>query len=177
MSEATPKQSGVVRVLRVIVGIIAIALAFFILAEPGLGVATLVLLLSFALLVLGFARLLRVLSHKLLTKLHRVVDIIAGVLSIILGFVVLSFPLLGISTLVLLLALAAMIYGITTIVLGAVARLLQKWVRAFLVVVGLLSVVFSFIVIGDPALGLFTLVILLAVSFLMNGIESIVSAI
>ena len=118
----------------------------------------------------------RGLSHKLFTKGHRVVDVIAGVLSIILGLVVLADPVLGASTLVLLLGLAAMIYGITTIVLGAVVAKLPKWLRGFLVATGVLTVIFSFVVLGFPALGLLTLVVMLTVSFLVNGVESIVSA-
>ena len=177
VSDATTKQSGALRIFHIIVGLIAIGLAFFILSEPGLGIGTLVLLLSIALLVLGISRVARGLSHKLFTKTHRAIDVLAGVLSIILGFVVLAFPLLGVSTLVLLLAFAAMIYGITAIALGALAKRLKKWSRAFLVIAGILSVLFSFLVIGDPALGLLTLVVLLAVSFLMNGIENIASAI
>ena len=176
MSDKT-KQSGALRIFHVIIGVIAIALAFFILAEPVLGVSTLVFLLSLVLLVLGFSRLVRGLSHRLFTKTHRIIDIIAGILSIVLGFVVLADPLLGATTLVFLLAFAAMIYGITTIVLGAMLKSLKKWSRAFLIVAGILSLVFSFVVLGFPALGLFTLVVMLAVSFLVNGIESIVSAI
>jgi uncharacterized membrane protein HdeD (DUF308 family) len=70
-----------------------------------------------------------------------------------------------------------MFYGITTIALGALAARLPKWVRGFFVVTGILSVIFSFVVIDLPALGALTLVVLLTVSFLVNGIESIVAAI
>jgi len=177
MSDSVTKQSGAVRIFRIIVGVIAIGLAFLILTEPGLGASTLVLLLSVALLVLGVSRLARGLSHRLFTRTHRVIDIIAGILSIVLGFVVLADPLLGVGTLVFLLAFAAMIYGITTIALGAVAKRLQKWSRAFLIIAGIVSVVFSFVVLDFPALGILTLTVMLAVSFLMSGIESIVSAI
>lgn len=158
-------------------GLIAIAAAFLIIGDPGLGVYTLVLLLSVTLLILGFSRLARGMSHRLFSKMHRVIDVIAGVLSIILGFVVLIFPLLGASTIVLLLAVATMIYGITTIVLGAMVARLSKLPRVVLVVTGVLSVVFSFAVIDFPALGMLTLVVLLAASFLVSGVESIVSAI
>jgi len=176
MAGATTKPSMALRAFHILLGLIAIGAAFVVIVEPGLGVLTLVLILSITLLVLGVSRLARGLSHKLFTKGHRVVDVIAGVLSIILGLVVLADPVLGASTLVLLLALAAMIYGITTIVLGAVVAKLPKWLRAFLVATGILTVIFSFVVLGFPALGLLTLVVMLTVSFLVNGVESIVSA-
>jgi uncharacterized membrane protein HdeD (DUF308 family) len=157
--------------------LIAIGAAFLIIADPGLGVYTLVLLLSVTLLILGISRLARGMSHKLFSKMHKAIDVMAGVLSIILGFVVLIFPLIGASTLVLLLAVAAMVYGITTIMLGAMVARLSKLPRAVLIVTGVLSVVFSFAVIDLPALGMLTLVVLLAASFLVSGVESIVSAI
>jgi len=177
MSETATKRPMTHRVFHIIMGLIAIAAAFVILAEPGLGIFTLVLILSLVLLVLGVSRLGRGLSHNLYSKKHRALDIVAGILGIILGLVVLADPMLGASTLVLLLAFAAMFYGITTIALGALATRLPKWVRGFLVVTGILSVIFSFVVLVFPALGALTLVVLLTVSFLVNGIESIVSAI
>ena len=67
MSDKT-KQSGALRIFHVIIGVIAIALAFFILAEPVLGVSTLVFLLSLVLLVLGFSRLVRGLSPGYLRR-------------------------------------------------------------------------------------------------------------
>jgi len=176
MSDATTKRPMALRAFHILLGLIAIGAAFVILAEPGLGVLTLVLILSITLLVLGVSRLARGLSHKLFTKLHRTLDVIAGVLAIVLGLVVLADPVLGASTLVLLLAFAAMIYGVTTIILGARADKLTKWLRGFLIATGVLSVIFSFIVIDLPALGVLTLVVMLTVSFLVNGIESIVAA-
>jgi uncharacterized membrane protein HdeD (DUF308 family) len=159
-----------------IMGLIAIGAGVIILAEPGLGILTLALILSITLLILGISRLARGLSHELFTKKHRALDVIAGVISIILGLVVSADPMLGASTIVLLLAFAAMIYGITTIILGALVNRLPKFARGFLVLTGILSVIFSVAVLDLPALGLLTLVVMLTVSFLVNGIESIVSA-
>lgn len=168
---------GWLRVLRIIFGLIAIVASFYVLASPGLAVYTLVLLLSFAMIMIGVSRLTRGLSHRLFSASHRVVDVIAGVLGIILGFVVLTYPLMGAITLIFLLALATMIYGFGSIAIGAIAKRLPKWVRVFLVVMGLLAVAFSLIVFGEPAIGMFTLMVMLSVSLMVHGIESIVSAI
>jgi uncharacterized membrane protein HdeD (DUF308 family) len=170
-------QPGWLRFVRIIFGLIAIAASFFVLAEPGLGVLTLVFLLSLAMITLGVARLARAFSHAMFSKGHRILDAIVGILGIILGLFVLADPLLGASTLVFLLAFVTMIYGIGSIVIGAWVGRLGKWLRALLVIFGVIGIVFAFIVLGDPALGIFTLVILLAVSLFVNGIESIVSAI
>jgi uncharacterized membrane protein HdeD (DUF308 family) len=105
------------------------------------------------------------------------VDAIVGVLGIILGFLVLGDPVLGASTLVLLLAFATMIYGIGSIVIGAWVARLAKWVRALIVIFGLVAIVFAFIVLANTAIAILTLVFFLAASLIFNGIESIVSAI
>jgi uncharacterized membrane protein HdeD (DUF308 family) len=171
---ATP---GWLRALRITFGLIAIVASFYVLSSPGFAVYTLVLLLSLAMIMIGMSRLARGLSHRLFSKAHRVIDVVAGVLGIILGFAVLSFPLMGAVTLIFLLAFATMVYGFGSVVIGAMARKLAKWVRGLLVIAGLLAVVFSFIVFAEPAIGAFTLIVILSVSLMVHGIESILSAI
>ncbi len=168
-----------VRVLRVMVGWIAIVASVVVLAWPGLAIFTLLFLLSFALLFLGVARIAHSFAAKLWSKGHRALHAVAGVLALILGVLVLAFPGLGIATLVFLLAFALLAYGIVSLVIGgsAVAGLLSKFVRALLIIVGSLSIIFSLLVIVFPAVGLVSLVIMLSVSFLLNGIESIISGI
>jgi len=171
---ATP---GWLRALRIIFGLIAIVASLYVLSSPGFAVYTLVLLLSLAMIMIGISKLARGLSHRLFSKAHRVIDVVAGMLGIILGFAVLSFPLMGAVTLIFLLAIATMVYGIGSVVIGAMAGRLPKWVRALLVIAGLLAVVFSLIVFAEPAIGALTLIVILSVSLMVNGIESILSAI
>ena len=173
------RRSDWVRALSVIVGFLAIAASVFVLVSPGLGVLTLLFILSFALIFLGIARIAASYEAKIWTKGHRALHAVAGVLALILGVLVLGFPMLGIGTLVFLLAFALLVYGIASLVIGgsAVANLLSKWMRALLVIVGALSIILSLIVIVYPALGLITLVVMLSVSLLLNGIESIISGI
>lgn len=56
METTTAKLPGWYRALATVVGLISIALAFVVLAFPGLAVLTLVFLLGFALLVIGIDR-------------------------------------------------------------------------------------------------------------------------
>jgi uncharacterized membrane protein HdeD (DUF308 family) len=173
------KTSNWVRVLRVIVGLIAIAASVVVLASPGLALFTILFLLSFALLFLGVARIAHSVAAKLWSKGHRALHAVAGVVTLILGALVLALPGLGIGTLIFLLAFALLAYGVVSLVIGgsAIANLLPKWVRALLVIVGALSVIFSLVVIVFPTIGVVTLVAMLSVSFLLNGIESIISGI
>ncbi len=57
MQGARPQLPGWYRAFAAVIGLISIALAFVVLADPALGVLTLVFLLGFALLVIGIDRL------------------------------------------------------------------------------------------------------------------------
>ena len=173
------KTSDWVRGLRVIFGFLAIAAGVIVLAMPGLAVLTLLFLLSFALFFLGIVRIVHSWDAKFWSKGHRALHAVAGVVAVILGAVFILFPGLGATTLVFLLAIAVLFYGIMSLVIGGsgVAGVLSTWRRALLVVVGALSVLLSLIVIAFPGVGLLTLAVMLSVSFLLNGIESIMSGI
>ena len=173
------QKSDWVRALRVIVGFLAILASVIVLALPGLAVFTLLFFLSFVLFFLGIARIVVSYEAKLWSKGHRALYAVAGVLAIIIGVLVLAFPVLGIGTMVFLLAFALMVYGIVSLIVGgsAAATLLSKWWRALLIIVGVLSVILSLLVIVFPGIGLVTLVVWLSVSFLLNGIESIISGV
>jgi len=171
-SVTTPTWS---RTLLVIFGLVAIAASIFVLAVPGIALLTLVFLLSFSLLFVGLSRVARGISLKALSRGHRVLDVIVGLLGIALGMVVFLFPLLGVGSLIFMLAFATMSYGIASVVIGASVSL-TKGVRALVLISGVLAIILSFIVLVNPAAAVLTLVFLLSVSFMVNGIESIVLA-
>ena len=164
------------RALLVIFGLVAIAASIFVLAVPGIALLTLVFLLSFSLLFVGLSRLARGISLKVLSRGHRVLDVLAGLLGIAIGIIVFLFPLLGISTLIFLLAFGTMIYGIVSVVIGASLSRLTRGVRALALLAGILAIILSVTVLVSPAVAILTLVFLLSVSFMVNGIESIVLA-
>jgi uncharacterized membrane protein HdeD (DUF308 family) len=161
------------------VGFIAIAASVVVLTFPGFSLITLLFLLSFTLFFLGIARIVYSVQAKLWSKGLRALYAVAGVLALILGAVVLAFPVFGVATLVFLLALALLAYGIVSLVVGgsAAASLVSKWRRALLIIVGALSVIFSLTVLLIPGIGVVTLVVWFSVSFLLNGIESIIAGI
>jgi uncharacterized membrane protein HdeD (DUF308 family) len=172
-SETTPTWS---RALLVIFGLLAIAASIFVLAVPGIALLTLVILLSVSLLFVGLSRLARGISLSKLSRGHRVLDILAGLLGIAIGIIVFLFPLLGIGTLVFMLAFGTMIYGIVSVAIGASASLMARGLRALVLLSGFLAITLSAIVLVRPAVAVLTLIFLLSVSFMINGIESIVLA-
>jgi len=172
-SVTTPTWS---RALLVIFGLVAIVASIFVLALPGIALLTLVFLLSFSLLFVGLSRIARGVSLKALSKGHRVLDLLVGLLGIAIGIVVFLFPLLGIGTLIFILAFATMLIGISSVAIGASVSQLTRGVRALDLISGFLAIVLSLIVLVNPAAAILSLVFLLSVSFMISGIESIVLA-
>jgi len=164
------------RALLVVFGLVAIAASIFVLAVPGIALITLVFLLFFSLLFVGLSRIARGISLSALSRGHRVLDVVAGLLGIVIGIIVFLFPLLGIGTLVFMLAFGTMIYGIVSVAIGASLSRLTKGVRALVLLAGILAILLSVIVFVSPAVAILTLIFLLSVSFMVNGIESIVLA-
>jgi uncharacterized membrane protein HdeD (DUF308 family) len=161
-----------IRISQIVLGAIAIILSIAILVNPGLGIATLIFLLSVTLLVVGIERVaVGVFPH--LTKSSRIGNIVLGVLAIGLGIAVIAFPLLATIFLVSLLAVGLLFVGIARIIHGIVDKKISKWSRIFLIAVGILSLAVSFIVFASPIFGVILLTLILAIDLLIIGIESI----
>lgn len=173
MSQIDYKNSKAIRISQIVLGAIAIALSLSIIINPGIGVATLVFLLSITLLVAGFERIAAGI-FPYLKKSSRIGNIIFGALAIGLGITVLAFPLFTTIFLVSLLAIGLLFLGIARIIQGATNKNISKWSRAFLIGVGILSLGISLIVFAHPISGVILLTFLLAVNLLIIGVESIV---
>jgi uncharacterized membrane protein HdeD (DUF308 family) len=127
-------------------------------------------------LFVGLSKLARGVSLAALTRSHRAIDLLTGLLGIVIGVIVLLFPVLGIGTLIFLLAFGTMFYGIASVIIGASGNQLTKGVRALALISGVIAIILSLIVMTNPAIAILSLVFLLSVSFMMGGVESIVLA-
>lgn len=103
----------------------------------------------------------------------RGLEIVLGVLSLVLAVLVLAFPGLAVLTLLVCLSVALVFLSIRQIVIGAGLRWLAGWLRALHVVVGVLGLLFGFLVIGFPGLGVATLIVLLASGLFLFGLTEI----
>ena len=166
------KISTGIRILQIIVGVIAIALSIAVIVNPGFGIEFLVFLISIILFIVGIERIsIGFLPN--MTKSSRITNIVLGGLTIGLAIVVIAFPIFAIGFLVTLLAVGLAFIGIARIAHGIFDKQASKWSRAFLIGVGILSIIVSFMVFAIPSLGLFILAFMLAVNLLIIGIESI----
>ena len=171
------KAPGWLRALDVILGLIAVALSIAVLMYPELAILTLIFTLSVALLVIGIARVIIGIFAKYLSDELRALNLGAGILALALAIVAIFYPQLATQMLIYLLSFALMFNGIVRVMIGGFAKVFPNWLRGLLVVVGMLTIVLSVVVVISPAFGFLTLVFLLSIAFLLNGMVRIVSGI
>ncbi len=161
------KSSIWLRILEIIAGLIILVLGGYVIAYPGVAIATLILFLAIALIILGINYFIRVFA-KGITGWRRLLNLILSALAIIIAAAVIDNPFVyGSLTLVYLLGLALLFAGIASAARGTIGG----------IVVGILGIIIGFVVIIFPGLGLATLVFLLAVFLVIFGLESIISGI
>ena len=178
MKTETIKSSKGIRIFQIIFGGIAVALSLAVIVNPGVGIATLTFLLSVTLLVVGIERLVTGFARsEQQPKSSRYGNIGLGALAALLGIAVLAFPLFTTGVLVTLLALGLLFIGIARIVHGILDKNISKWSKGFLVGVGILSLAVSFTVFAYPAFGVFLLTLILGISLLIIGIQSVAYAV
>src|ERR671919_2604218 len=166
------------RILQVILGGIAIALSLGVIFNPGLGIATLALLLSATLLVVGIERVVTGFTQSnRSSKLSKFGNISLGALVALLGITVLAVPVFATEVLVTLLAIGLLFIGIARIIHGLTDKNISKWSKGSLVGVGVLSLAVSFMVFAYPALGVLLLTLVLGINLLIIGIQSVAYAI
>jgi len=166
------------RILQVVLGGIAIALSLGVIFNPGLGIATIALLLSATLLVVGIERVVTGFTQSnRSSKLSKFGNISLGALVALLGITVLAFPIFATEVLVTLLAIGLLFIGIARIIHGLTDKNISKWSKGSLVGVGILSLAVSFVVFAYPALGVLLLTLVLGINLLIIGVQSVAYAI
>ncbi len=115
------KQSGGIRALSVIVGLLVIAFSVIALVYPGLGTATLIIILSIEIMALGFGAILQGVSSEQSGWIRGLL-IIIGIIVIGFGIASIVYPGLAAATLVILLSIALMMVGCAGIIKGLVGE-------------------------------------------------------
>ena len=164
------KQPGWLRGLEIGAGLLAVILAISVFAFPGIGVATLIVLLGVGLIFAG-VRSASVAGYGRLSKGMRTLGVITGVLSIVLAITVLVFPGLALISLVALLSFGLMLYGIGTLSVAFSLKAMATWLRGLAVTVGILDIILSVAVILLPGVALLTLVAILGLALFVAGVE------
>jgi uncharacterized membrane protein HdeD (DUF308 family) len=139
-----------------------------------MAILTLILILSIILIIVGVARVFSGVYSKSLSDGLRAVHVGTGLLAILLAVIAISYPQLATQMLIYLLSLALFIQGIARTLIGGFAKILPSWIRGFFVLIGFTTIAMSIIVIVLPSLGFLTLILILSIAFLMNGLARII---
>jgi uncharacterized membrane protein HdeD (DUF308 family) len=162
------------RVAEVVFGLITIVICIVVIANPSYGAQYLVSLLALA---LGFSAVRMIATggiRKRLMSLEGLGLAGGGLLALLLVAAVILVPGMSLQTLVLLLAVSLTIQGFGRI-LHARGRGPPQWLRGSAVATGIVMLILAGVVELIKGVALDTLVALLAVTVLVNGVETVVS--
>src|SRR6267378_7391588 len=174
---AIEKMPSWIRAAEVILGIVSLIAGVYVLAYPGVAIATLILLLAVGLIFLGARDIVLGAMGKFLPSWLRAANIVLGVLAFILSVVVINEPGFAVRTLVLLLYVVLFVRGVAGISLGGAGKQFSAMLRGLSVGAGVLSIILALVFLAMPALGVDVLIILLSLGLLITGLESIAAGV
>lgn len=172
MSEV--KSQGWLRTLNIIFGLICVLLSTVVLAYPGLGILTLILILATALLVVGLARVIVGVFAEYIPIRLREISVGAGIFEIAVTLTNILYPQYLAQTLIQLLSAALLVHATIGALIGGYARTLPSLLRGLFIVVGLLGITMSVAAFISIPVGFLASVYMLSVGYLLNGIVEIV---
>src|SRR5882762_11509180 len=116
---AIEKMPSWIRAAEVILGIVSLIAGVYVLAYPGVAIATLILLLAVGLIFLGWRDIVLGAMGKFLPTWLRAANIVLGVFAFILSAVVIAEPGFAVLTLILLLYVGLFVRGVAGVAMGA----------------------------------------------------------
>lgn len=171
------KNENLVRNVNVLVGLVIIVLSIITLFYGIITLITLILFFSIAFLFAGFGRVYNAISNDVLSKASRFMKYLSGLLSIILSIVNIIITIVNPSLSILLFSnlfgYLLIFIGVARISVGYLMESYSKIYRAVLILVGVITFIFSFIILIFPIVGYFILVMLISASLLLNGITRV----
>ena len=161
--------------MQISIGVISIILSGYVLLYPGIAVLAAVQILSIVLLIVGIERIaISIFSPYHRKSSARFGNIGLGALAIAFSILIVAFPIFSILFLIFLGGFALLFNGIARIIQVVGGQGTSRWSRAFLVGVGILSIVISGLVIAHPiGFGVRLLVVIMSLALMIIGIEMI----
>jgi uncharacterized membrane protein HdeD (DUF308 family) len=153
-------------------GVAAVLFGIMAFVYPGLTVAVLVLLFGAWILVDGVFRVVGAIGHRASDK-EWGFDLIIGIMGIIIGFLTFHAPRITALALIIYIAAWALMIGATEIALAIKLRreIKGEW---FLILMGLLSIVFAVMLLWNPLPGALALVWLIGSYAIVFGMLAII---
>src|SRR5271157_843768 len=164
----------VVRVAEMVLGALSIIITLIVVLNPSFGTATIVSLLAFAVILNSF----RIVSSggAFLPAMLRGITVGLGILTAIIVAIVILSPSIGLATLTLVFAIGLAIQGLARLAHTAHVGH-PRWLRVSALTTGAITIVLASIIATLPSVTKVSLVALLSLALVVNGIDSVVAGI
>jgi uncharacterized membrane protein HdeD (DUF308 family) len=120
--EAIRHRGSSSMVLRIVLGAVSILFGTLVLLWPGISLAILVIMVGIWAIIIGILQIMSSVRHRAIPNSGWVWGIIGGALSILFGILVLIWPGTGVVSIIWIIGIWAIVWGITLIVLGVQLR-------------------------------------------------------
>ncbi len=164
------KSPGWVRAAQIGLGIVILILSIIVLINPIVGTISVIFIIA---LLLLFAGIEKVISGLFAAGKSRLISIGLGIVVIIISLVALAYPVAAGIFVVLLIAVALLVDGISRVVHGIKDKQSKRWSKSFLVGAGILSIIFAIAILVYPGIGLVFAGILIGITLLVTSIQII----
>jgi uncharacterized membrane protein HdeD (DUF308 family) len=116
--EAIRHRGSSSMVLRIVLGAVSILFGILVLVWPGISLAILVIMVGIWAIIIGILQIMTSVRHRAVPDSGWVWGIIGGALSVLFGILVLVWPGIGLVTIIWIIGIWAIVWGITLLVLG-----------------------------------------------------------
>jgi uncharacterized membrane protein HdeD (DUF308 family) len=167
------KSPGWVRVAQIVLGILTIILSIYALAFPAVAFVSVVWILV---IILFFVGIEKIITGIFLPQRSKAATIGLGILVLIFAGLALAFPVATAFTVIIFIGIALLFTGIARLVEGFSGKN-SGWSKAFLIGVGILSIVLSIAVMVSPAFGAALAGVIIAIALLITGIQMVAAGV
>ena len=120
--EAIRHRGSSSMVFRIVLGAVSILFGILVLVWPGISLAILVIMVGIWAIIIGIIQIVASVRHRAVPHSGWVWGIIGGALSILFGILVLIWPGTGLVSIIWIVGIWAIVWGITLVVLGVQLR-------------------------------------------------------
>ena len=171
--DRTDKNPSVLRILQIALGIISVIISGLVISNIFVAAGFITTLLAIALLAIGIERLGIGTLSRSSTKSSKISNTILGALAIMLSIIVITYPGITVSFILVLLSISLIVIGIARII-STFKDKTKGWKKGLMIGVGILSIIVGGMIVSNYVFGLYLVSLILGISLLINGIESII---
>lgn len=172
MAEVKVMKKGM-KILNRSAGAIIIVLGLVTIVNRQLATLFALIILGVSLLLLGVTQIFVGFYIKEEVKHLRILKIAFGILLISLAIIVIAIHSLGVGVFIILLASAMLANGILRIIIAIVEKNLPNWYVVLSTLVAVITIFFGILTLIFAKYGAFTLIILLSIIFIFDGLTRI----